>query len=55
MLARATTGEAYPAPTDEVANVAWLTLAEFLADPRTQPWTRDSLVLAERRRRELGW
>jgi 8-oxo-dGTP diphosphatase len=55
MLAQASKGEAYPASPDEVDAVHWLTIEAFLADPRTQPWTKTSLQLAEARRRELGW
>jgi 8-oxo-dGTP pyrophosphatase MutT (NUDIX family) len=56
MLARSDQGEPYPASADdEVADLSWLTLEEFLDDPRTQEWTRKSLELVERRRIELGW
>jgi 8-oxo-dGTP pyrophosphatase MutT (NUDIX family) len=55
MLARAASGEATAASPDEVDAVHWLTVGEFLADPRTQPWTKTSLHLAESRRRVLGW
>ena len=55
MLARSGPGEPYPVDPGEVAGVAWLTYDEFLADPRTQEWTRESLRLAERARLTLDW
>jgi 8-oxo-dGTP pyrophosphatase MutT (NUDIX family) len=50
-LCRHRAGEAHPAASEEVAQVMWMTAAEALADPRTPPWTRRSVELAERRRR----
>ena len=55
MLARSTVGEPYPATLEEVADVAWLSYDAFREDARAQAWTRASLALAERKRRELGW
>ncbi|MBA3275957.1 MAG: NUDIX hydrolase [Chloroflexia bacterium] len=55
MLARSTTDDPYLAAPDEVAGIEWLPFEAFRDDPRTQPWTRDSLVLVELRRLELGW
>ena len=49
-LCRYRAGDARPAAAEEVAQVAWMTAAEALADPRTPPWTRRSVELAERRR-----
>ncbi|MGC4108236.1 MAG: NUDIX domain-containing protein [Thermomicrobiales bacterium] len=40
---------------EEVAALAWMTIAEIAADPRTQPWTLASLRLAEQVRERLGW
>ncbi|HWK80786.1 MAG TPA: NUDIX domain-containing protein [Thermomicrobiales bacterium] len=40
---------------EEVAALAWMTLAEIAADPRTQPWTLASLDRAEAVREQLGW
>ncbi len=55
MLARSTTDDPYLAAPDEVAGIEWLPFEALRDDPRTQPWTRDSLVLIERKRQELGW
>jgi hypothetical protein len=38
-----------------VASVEWLPYDAFRDDVRTQPWTRDSLLIVERKRREFGW
>jgi 8-oxo-dGTP pyrophosphatase MutT (NUDIX family) len=43
-------GEARPVASEEVAQVAWMTAAEVLADPRTPPWLCRSVELAEQRR-----
>ncbi|MGN6032082.1 MAG: NUDIX domain-containing protein, partial [Thermomicrobiales bacterium] len=40
---------------EEVAALAWMTVAEIAADPRVQPWTLASLERAERVRERLGW
>lgn len=55
MLARAMTGKAQAVLPDEVAGLEWMTMEELLADSRTQPWTRESLRLADRKRMERGW
>lgn len=55
VLARWASGEAHSAAPDEVASVEWLTAAEILADPRTQPWTAGSVRRAEALRLKLGW
>ncbi len=55
MLARSPSGDPYVAAPDEVAGIEWLPFEALRDDPRTQPWTRDSLVLIERKRQELGW
>lgn len=55
ILARSTSGDPYPASPGEVASVEWLLYEAFRDDPRTQPWTRDSLLIVERKRREVGW
>lgn len=54
-LAQSVEGEAIHADPGEVASVAWLATTDFLTDARTQPWTRASLMLADRKRRDLGW
>lgn len=55
ILARSTSGDPYPASPGEVASVEWLLYEAFRGDPRTPPWTRDSLAIVERKRREVGW
>jgi len=40
---------------EEVAALAWMTVEEIAADPRTQPWTLASLQRAEDVRTRLGW
>jgi len=56
MLATSTSGEPRAAASQgEVASVEWLSFEDLLNDVRTQSWTRDSLVLVERKRQELGW
>jgi ADP-ribose pyrophosphatase YjhB (NUDIX family) len=52
-LCRYRAGEARPLAPDEVAQVEWMAAAEVLADPRTPPWLRRSVELAERRRAAL--
>jgi 8-oxo-dGTP diphosphatase len=39
----------------EVAAVCWMTLEEILGHPKTPPWTRHSIQLAEDRRLAKGW
>ncbi len=55
MLARSTSGEPEAASPGEVACVEWLPYDAFRDDVRTQPWTRDSLLIVERKRQEFGW
>ncbi len=55
MLARASSGMPTAASPDEVAAVEWLTFDTLMAHQDVQPWTRDSLVLAERERARRGW
>ena len=43
-------GEPGVAAPAEVAEVLWMTADEVLAHPRAQPWTRQSIRLAEARR-----
>ena len=40
---------------DEVVAVQWLTTQEILNHPKTPPWTRQSIELAERIRAERQW
>jgi 8-oxo-dGTP pyrophosphatase MutT (NUDIX family) len=53
-LCRYRAGDARPLAAEEVAQVVWMTAAEALADPRTPPWLRRSVELAERRRGLTG-
>ncbi|WP_020577736.1 NUDIX hydrolase [Actinopolymorpha alba] len=52
-LAAHETGTPRPGSPEEVAWVGWMSYDEIAADPRTPPWTRRSLQLAERKRVEL--
>jgi len=52
-LCRHRAGDARPVASDEIAQVVWMTAAEVLADPRTPPWARRSVELAELRRSQL--
>jgi ADP-ribose pyrophosphatase YjhB (NUDIX family) len=52
-LCRHRAGDARPVAPEEVAQVVWMTAAEIFADPRTPPWLRRSVELAERRRNLL--
>jgi 8-oxo-dGTP diphosphatase len=54
-LVRYKSGEPRAADENEVAAIEWLAYDEVMSDPRTMPWTRDTIRLAEKRRRELGW
>ena len=54
-LCRYAGGTPRAADPDEVAAVQWATAAEILTDPNAPIWTRQSIELAETRRRELGW
>ena len=40
---------------DEVAALEWLTAEEVCAHPKTQEWTQQSIMLAEKKRQILGW
>jgi len=55
LLARSGSGEPFIAAPEEVAAIAWMTAPEILADPRTQPWTRDSIVRCLPLLASLGW
>lgn len=55
MLTRHRAGEAHRASASEVAALAWMTFDEIMADDRAMPWTRRSLEMAERVRRQRGW
>jgi ADP-ribose pyrophosphatase YjhB (NUDIX family) len=48
-LCRYRAGDVRPVAAEEVAQVTWMTAAEVLANPRTPPWLRRSVELAERR------
>jgi 8-oxo-dGTP diphosphatase len=54
-LCRHKAGTATAADPAEVAAVRWMTAAEAIAHSETPPWTKLSLELAERVRRERGW
>jgi 8-oxo-dGTP diphosphatase len=54
-LCRWKAGMAIAADPAEVAAVRWMTAAEAIAHSETPPWTRLSLELAEKVRRERGW
>jgi 8-oxo-dGTP pyrophosphatase MutT (NUDIX family) len=57
MIANAANGSGEPfihAP-EEVASIAWMTTDEILADPRTQPWTAESLRRAQIFLDRAGW
>lgn len=54
-LCRHKAGTAVAADPAEVAAVRWMTAAEAIAHSETPPWTKLSLELAERVRRERGW
>lgn len=50
-LCRCRSGDARAIASEEVAQVAWMTAAEVLADPGMPPWLRRSVELAEQARR----
>lgn len=54
-LCRHKAGTAVAADPAEVAAVRWMTAVEAIAHSETPPWTKLSLELAERVRRERGW
>lgn len=55
LLARCDSGEPYIAAPEEVAGFAWMTAGEIITDPRTQPWTRDSIARCRLLLDTLGW
>ncbi len=55
LMARCVVGEPSIAAPEEVAAIAWMTAPEILADPRTQPWTRDSITRCLPLLASLGW
>ena len=54
-LCRYRSGEPTVGDPGEVAAVRWMTAEEILAYPKTPPWTRQSIELAERKRIAKGW
>ena len=54
-LCRYHSGEAAVGDPDEVASVHWMTADEILRHPKTPPWTRQSIELAEKKRVAKGW
>jgi 8-oxo-dGTP pyrophosphatase MutT (NUDIX family) len=54
-LARYASGEVRAQDPEEIAGIEWHSYDELMADPRTMDWTRETMRLAEVRRRELGW
>lgn len=46
-MAEYASGEAAPISVDEVDSVHWMTISEILAHPKTPPWIRQSMLLAE--------
>jgi 8-oxo-dGTP pyrophosphatase MutT (NUDIX family) len=54
-LCRWKSGEAVAADFAEIAAVRWVTASGALAHPKTPPWTRSTLRLAEKARLERGW
>lgn len=55
MLSRYESGEASIISSGEVAEVSWMTVSEIRDDPRTQPWTLETLVRLEKTLRRLRW
>jgi homocysteine S-methyltransferase len=53
-LCRYRAGDARPLAAEEVAQVMWMTAAEVQADPRTPPWLRRSVELADLARRDAA-
>jgi 8-oxo-dGTP diphosphatase len=57
MIANAANGSGEPfihAP-EEVASLEWMSATEILADPRTQPWTVETLRRLQRFLDRAGW
>ncbi len=48
-------GEPIIGAPDEVAAVHWMTMEEILEHPKTFPWTRQSILLADEKRVAKGW
>ena len=54
-LCRHTGGRPTASDAGEVAAVLYMSAEEVLASPRTLPWTRRSIELAEKKREARGW
>ena len=54
-LCRYRYGEPIIGDPGEVAALRWMTPEEILEHPKTPPWTRQSIELAEKRRIAKGW
>ena len=54
-MCRYRSGEPTVGDPGEVAAVRWMPAEEILAHPKTPPWTRRSIELAERKRIAKGW
>ncbi len=54
-LCRYHSGEAIVGDPDEVSAVHWMTADEIIQHPKTPPWTRQSIELAEKKRIAKGW
>ena len=54
-LCRYRSGEPVAMDSQEVVALAWMTSDEVFAHPKTPPWTRQSIEVAEIRRENLGW
>jgi len=54
-LCRHRSGEPVVGDPGEVAAIDWMTLDEILEHPKTFPWTRQSILLAEEKRVAKGW
>ena len=55
MLAQSDDGEPFAKSPDEVAELAWMTPTEILADPRAQPFTRYTVQRCMTLIDDLGW
>ena len=54
-LCRYRGGEAFPCDLEEVDSVIWLSYEEIMDHDDTPVWTKDSLRLAEKKRKKLKW
>ena len=54
-LCRHHSGEAVVGDPDEVDAVHWMTAEGIIRHPKTPPWTRQSIELAEKKRSAKGW